>query len=182
MRLTDQVLESVAEVLKHDPYWTHRWSEVWEQTDEAPALHLAIFVEPFLTYILEGRKTIESRFSLRRTAPFGRVAPDDVLMLKASGGPVAALCRVRKVWFYELEPKSWRDIRDQFAEPLCATDNAFWAERESAQYATLMQITDIRSIPPLEVPKRDRRGWVIIDKEPRSHGLPRRHATSDRLR
>jgi hypothetical protein len=164
VKLAEQVMEAVADGVRGDPKWARLWSELWGGAEKAPTLHLAIFVEPYLTYILEGRKTIESRFSSRRTAPFGRVAPDDVLMLKVSGGPVVGLCRVRKVWFYELDPHSWQEIRDRFAEPLCATDNSFWAERKSAEYATLLQVGDIRSIPPLEIPKRDRRGWVVLEK------------------
>jgi hypothetical protein len=36
-------------------------------------VHLAVFVELFLSSLLDGTKTIESRFGLRRSAPFGRV-------------------------------------------------------------------------------------------------------------
>lgn len=164
VRLPERIVRSVATRLTDDPEWAQRWSDLWDASCEAPSLHLAIFVEPYLTYILEGKKTIESRFSSRRTAPFRRVAPGDVLMLKASGGPVTGLCRVRKVWFYELDPSSWEEIRSRFAKPLCVSGSAFWAERESAGYATLMQVSDIRSIPPLDIPKRDRRGWVVLEK------------------
>lgn len=33
-------------------------------------LHLGIFTEPRLTYMLEGKKTIESRFSKNKILPF----------------------------------------------------------------------------------------------------------------
>ena len=48
-------------------------------------LHLAVFLEPYLRYILEGKKTVESRFSGRRIAPYGNVQCDDVILLKRSG-------------------------------------------------------------------------------------------------
>ncbi len=35
--------------------------------------HLAVMHEPYLSYVLEGRKTIESRFSRHRVAPFDQV-------------------------------------------------------------------------------------------------------------
>lgn len=51
-------------------------------------VHLAILVEPYLSRIMDGTKTIESRWSMNRSIPFGAVAPGDVVILKLSGGPV----------------------------------------------------------------------------------------------
>ena len=39
----------------------------------------AAFWEPYLDLILTGQKTVESRFSRRRIAPYGCVAAGDVL-------------------------------------------------------------------------------------------------------
>ena len=33
---------------------------------------------------------------------------------------------------------------------------------KTAQFATLMRIAEVHPLPPIEVPKRDRRGWVIL--------------------
>ena len=35
-------------------------------------LHLGIFTEPYLTYMLDGKKTIESRFSKNKIAPYNQ--------------------------------------------------------------------------------------------------------------
>src|SRR5215210_2794220 len=61
-------------------------------------IHLAVFVEPFLDYVLDGSKTVESRFSVNRCAPFGKVSPGDMVLLKRAGGPVVGIARVRTVW------------------------------------------------------------------------------------
>jgi hypothetical protein len=124
-------------------------------------IHLAVFVEPFLRYILEGTKTVESRFSLTRRAPFGKVEPGDVVLIKKSGGPIVAACRVAQAWFYDLDPSSWEDVRG-FAQPLCAQDPLFWSSRAKAKYATLLRIEDVRLLTPVTISKKDRRGWLVL--------------------
>ena len=52
------------------------------------SLHLAVLVQPYLDFILDGQKTIESRFSIRPIPPYRRVESGDIVLLKASGGPI----------------------------------------------------------------------------------------------
>jgi hypothetical protein len=125
-------------------------------------LHLGIFVEPYLTWVLQGRKTIESRFGVQRCAPHGRVSVGDVLLLKASGGPVVGACRIRETWFFDLRVTALSSVRDRFARPLCADDAGFWEARAHATLATLMRIGDVQPLAPIPVAKRDRRGWVTL--------------------
>ena len=68
--------------------------------------HLVILKKPYLEAILDGRKTIESRFARTRHAPFGQVCNGDKLFLKVSSGPVCATATVSKVRnFQDLTPK-----------------------------------------------------------------------------
>ena len=131
-------------------------------------LHLAVFLEPYLRYILEGKKTVESRFSGRRIAPYGNVQCDDVILLKRSGGPIMGLCQVSNRWYYELDTQSWNEIRTEFSKMLCAQDPEFWKQRESAEFATLMSLTNVMKIPPIKLSKTDRRAWVVM-KPGRKH-------------
>lgn len=127
------------------------------------AVHLAVFVEPFLRYVLEGRKTVESRFSVRPIPPYRSVAKGDVILLKRSGGPVVGMCEAAEAWDYVLDPTTWRSIRAEYAVALCAQDAIFWSQRQHARYATLIRIANVRRLEvPFEVPKRDRRGWVVF--------------------
>jgi hypothetical protein len=119
-------------------------------------------VEPYLSYVLDGRKTIESRFATRRYAPYGRINPGDMILLKESGGPIRGLCEVSEVWFYNLTPDSWRYLQREFAKDLCAQEPDFWIERQNASFATLMSLESVRQIAPVEFPKQDRRGWVVL--------------------
>lgn len=125
-------------------------------------LHLAIFVEPYLTFILEGKKTVESRFSCVRCAPYDRVKTGDVILLKRAGGPVAGLCCVNSAWFYELDRKTLGEIRREFSDQICPAESGFWTSREGRSFATLISLTDVERVPEFSVSKRDRRGWVTI--------------------
>lgn len=125
------------------------------------ALHLAVFVEPYLSYVLDGSKTVESRFSARPIPPHGRVRTGDVILMKPSGRPIVGWCRAGSVWSYELDPASWVEIRDRFSPALRAEDG-FWEERVAARFATLIQVQDVHLVEPTPVAKRDRRGWVVL--------------------
>jgi hypothetical protein len=123
---------------------------------------LAVFVDPFLDYILDGSKTVESRFSANRCAPFGKVCRGDIVLLKGTGGPVIGIARIGAVWSYRLNDSSWRLIRERFAAALRAQTPDFWEQRSGAAFATLMSIDRVRRLAPVEWKKRDRRGWVVL--------------------
>ena len=142
-----------------DAFWSRLFGTPCELGGRS--VHLAIFVEPFLSYVLDGKKTVESRFSAVRCAPYRRVSVGDVLVLKASGGPVRGLALVDHVWSYELDPETWSEVK-AFEDALCATDPSFWASREAASYATLMRLSNVRPISGVLFKKRDRRGWVVV--------------------
>jgi hypothetical protein len=131
-----------------------------------PRLHLAVCIEPYLSFMLDGKKTVESRFSSVRCSPFHKVSKGDVILLKKAGGPVVGLCRVEAAWFYELDPDTLNDIRRDFSQAICPAGPDFWRSRERASFATLLSISDVERIAPFSVEKRDRRGWVTFDVSP----------------
>lgn len=144
-----------------DCFWESYFNSI-EEDCYPYNIHLGIFVEPYLQYVLEGKKTVESRFSVHRIAPYNHVQNNDLLLLKQSGGPIVGLSQVSFVWQYNLNPSSWKEIRKEFTEMLCAQDPNFWAIRRKACYATLMRLNNVKKITPIEYVKRDRRGWVVL--------------------
>ena len=149
-------------LLDENSYWDN-YLNSFESWNEFPhGIHLAIFVEPYLTYVLDGKKTVESRFSIKRSPPYKKVKSGDIVLLKLSGGPIVGICQVTNVWSYELDPKSLKGIKKEFTDLLCAHDPDFWNDRESACYATLLKIKNPVTFEPFEVEKRDRRGWVVL--------------------
>ncbi len=157
-----QILQKVASAAEGHSYWNAQFVAESILSCQGPNLHLAILVEPYLELILNGRKTVESRFSVHRIPPFGCVEKDDVLLLKKSGGPIAGICQVTQVWSYHLNPQSWSEIRTRFVDQLCIKNPMFWAAKKRAVYATLMRIANVMPTPAIAYDKRDRRGWIVV--------------------
>lgn len=127
------------------------------------SIHLAVFAEPYLGYVLDGRKTVESRFTIHRIAPFGNVQGGDIVLVKAAGGPILGICRVAGVWYYKMNVGAWEEIQQRFGDALCIDDaESFVKARRRAVFGTLLKLTDVRTIEAIDTSKRDRRGWVVL--------------------
>jgi len=160
--LYSYIANKILPLVEGNSFWNNYLSDILFDKKPSVGIHLGVFIEPYISYILGGRKTVESRFGIRRQPPYGHVASDDILFLKYSGGPVVGICKISDVWFYQLNRKSWSTLRKEFADALCAQDSEFWQQRKHASFATLMQIKSVVKIPPVDFPKKDRRGWVIL--------------------
>ncbi|AIF85381.1 ASCH domain-containing protein [Candidatus Nitrososphaera evergladensis SR1] len=158
--------------VSEDNYWGQYLTPLLKKRSDLPfSLHLAVLVEPYLQFILEGKKTVESRFSSHRVAPYQKVANGDVILLKRSGGPIMGICEVTEVWYYRLDPRSWLDIKREFTNYLCVQDPSFWSDRKHASFATLMRIDKVATLGPLFIEKKDRRGWVILYNRQKNNPL-----------
>jgi len=58
--------------------------------------HIAILRQPFFNMVLSGEKTIESRWSMHKVAPYGKVNIGDEILLKETGKNVTATAIVKK--------------------------------------------------------------------------------------
>src|SRR4051794_21212088 len=97
---TTSAIRQIRQELRDDSHWSRALAA---HAARSFAVHLAIFVEPFLSYVLEGSKSVESRFSTRQCAPLRRVSVGDIILLKAASGPVRGICEVSKTWYFDLE-------------------------------------------------------------------------------
>lgn len=137
------------------------WAELRPWLDDpAVGIHLAVMIEPFLDYLLSGVKTIESRFSKYQIAPYERASPGDLVFLKA--GPVVGVFTISSVSFIPLAGDALRSIRDQYARAICAEDEEFWVARADRRFASLLEVADVRKLPPVSISKRDKRGWITL--------------------
>jgi hypothetical protein len=133
----------------------------------SPGIHLAVLIEPFLGYILQGRKTVESRFSKHCIAPYQRIEKGDLVLLKAAAGPVVGYFTAAWIQCSELDEGSLADVQTRYAQAICA-DEEFWRSRAGKRYVTLVGVEEPRALPPIKVAKSDRRGWIVL----RSAGQP----------
>ena len=161
--LNDRLVDELRRSTQKNNFWGGYLESLSTSASTPFSVHLAILLEPYLKFILQGSKTVESRFSRNRIAPYGAVHSGDVVLLKGSAAKaVSGICLVRRVWFYQLNSNKLELIRNGFATPLRADDSSFWEKHKSARFATLMRIAEVFPLPPIQVPKRDRRGWVVL--------------------
>ena len=161
--LTDEIVDALKRSTCENKFWARHLQGISATGPNAFVVHLALLLEPYLQLILDGSKTIESRFSKNRVPPFGVVQSGDILLLRRVGVKgLSGICLVSKVWYYHLDDRNWSYIKHAFSTALCANDSSFWENRMSARFATLMKLSEVNPLPAIEIPKRDRRGWAIL--------------------
>ena len=131
---------------------------------ETVGIHLAIFNEPFLSLLVNGTKTIESRFSMNKVSPYDKVFNGDIVFIKKSGGPITGYFIVRKTHFYTpLTLKERAEIKKRFSKGICSNAvSDFWSSRSSKKYISLLETSSVKKIPPVSISKKDRMAWVVI--------------------
>jgi len=132
--------------------------------NNSSGIHLAIFNEPFLTLILKGEKTIETRFSVNKISPFKRVVEGDVIILKESGGFVRGAFIAGKVMYYENTNESIiNEIKNKYGNLICSSyDKNFWEHRKKANYISLIEVKKVKEIKPFKSEKKNRMAWATL--------------------
>ncbi len=132
--------------------------------------HLAILHKPVIDAILAGSKTVESRFSEKKVAPFGVIGVGDLVFMKEPGGDIIGQFRVRKVFNYEgLTEKDvtkiFADFRREIGWGNPEEEAAFLTQKKAARFGTLIFIGESERLitSPVIFKKSDRRGWVVLD-------------------
>lgn len=83
--------------------------------------HIAILSKKpdYIKMILEGKKTIESRWYVNKIAPYNKISAGDVLYLKRSGGMVEGKALVSKViQFDNLDTKTVKEIYKKYGKEI----------------------------------------------------------------
>src|SRR5436189_5837688 len=137
-----------------------------ERLQRTNNIHLAVFTEPFLSLIMEGRKKIESRFSVNKVAPFDKIIKGDLIVLKKTGGPVVGICFAEKIFsFSNVDKKSLSSIKERFANGIASEiDPEFWKNRAHSKFISLIELDKVRYIEKVLCHKKDRRGWVVLTR------------------
>lgn len=137
------------------------WSMLRQAVRDRRTVHLAVMVEPFLSYILDGKKSIESRFSQHAVAPFHQIKPGDLVLLKLTGGPVVGCFDTDTVEFVALNKGERDRLQRHYSAAICVNEE-FWHARRDKRYATLVGVRNVHILDPAPVAKSDRRGWVVL--------------------
>lgn len=125
------------------------------------AIHLGIFSEPYLTYMLEGKKTIESRFSKNKIMPYNQITKDDVVIVKQSSGDILGYFTIKDVLFFDLNTTSIEEIKSKYNKQLCV-DETFWINKKNSNYATLIIINKLIKLEPFHINKKGMQTWIKL--------------------
>ena len=131
--------------------------------------HLAIIHKLTIEAILGGKKTIETRFSKARIAPYGQVSAGDIIYMKPPGEEIVGQCRVKKVFYFEgLTPtdvdKVFADYGKDISVGEKSEDEKYRLEKRNSVFGTLIFITSSERFitSPIKIKKSDMRGWVVL--------------------
>ena len=145
----NEILNNLQEQLEQK-----EWQNIKDKT-----LHLGIFTEPYLTYMLEGKKRVESRFSKKKIAPYEKIKKEDIVLVKKSGGNILAYFTIKEVLFFDLQNISIEKIKEQYNKELCV-DDTFWENKKESKYATLIVIDQIIKLKPFPINKKGMQTWI----------------------
>lgn len=157
-------IESIVEQLSHAPVLSLALQMKSGGRRDGLAVHLAVCVEPFLSFLLDGTKTVESRFSCTRVPPYRVAEQGDVVLLKAASGPIVGAATLREVQsFCSLDERMFGELKARFGSELRDDVPGFWESRRSSRYATMLRLEEVATLRmPVDCPKNDRRGWVVL--------------------
>lgn len=75
------------------------------------------------------KKTIESRFSRNKIAPYEKITKEDIVLVKKSGGNIVAYFTIKEVLFFDLQNISIDVIKNKYNKELCV-DDVFWEKKK----------------------------------------------------
>ncbi|MDE0401286.1 MAG: hypothetical protein OXL96_26105 [Candidatus Poribacteria bacterium] len=132
--------------------------------------HLAILTSGWSERILDGSKTIESRFTKVRCAPFKKVHEGDGVYLKESGGLVKGMFTVAKVETFENLTDAqicdlfYKEYREQIFSDVSASMQRPPEKWLTAKHATLVHVSDpITFEKPFPYQQKGRSAWLVLD-------------------
>ncbi len=126
-------------------------------------LHLGIFTEPYLSFMLDGQKKIESRFSKKKIMPYQKIKKEDIVLVKKSNGPVVAYFTIKEVKFFDLTETKIEELKKEYNHLLCVEDN-FWILKKESLYATIIFIDKIYFLKPFSITKKGMQTWILLGK------------------
>lgn len=123
--------------------------------------HIAILKQPFFDMVLTGEKTIESRWSMKKVAPYNKVSAGDLILLKETGKMVTATAIVSQAKFYELTPEKVEELREKYGKKIGTDKFKDWQATLQKKYCTLIWLENVQKISPLKVPRSNGAGWIV---------------------
>lgn len=126
--------------------------------------HIAILRQPFFNMILDGSKTIESRFSFNKIAPFNKISAGDTIYLKETGKNITAKAIAKKVMFFNLTPQIVEEIRVKYGKAIGTDNFADWESTKQKKFCTLVWLENVEKIDEIKVKRSNGSAWFVLDE------------------
>ena len=154
-QLLSYLIDSVKKTGNH--YWCNKLENFHNGH-----FHVAVMVEPYLSKILDGEKTIESRLSKKKTIPWDHVNMGDIIILKKSGGKFCAVFEAGEIVSQEITSTAQiENLKTEYNDRLCIEDE-WWSKKADTKYATLIFITHLLMFDPFELTFKNRQAWIQL--------------------
>ena len=125
--------------------------------------HLAILKQPFLNMILSGEKTIETRWSMHKIAPYNKLSIGDEILLKETSKDVIATAKVKDFKYFELTPKIADEIKQKYGKEIGVYKFENWENYRNKKYCTLIWLENVEKVKPFKVKRSNGAGWIVIN-------------------
>ncbi len=131
--------------------------------------HVAIMRnQKLINLILNGQKTIESRWYVNRICPWDRVHQNDTIYFKLSGGKVLAKAKVDKVLqFSNLNKNIFAKIIKQYGKAIGFTNMPDYQKYKNKKYCILIFLKEAHPVQkPFDIDKTGfgiSSAWLCID-------------------
>ena len=125
--------------------------------------HLAILRQPFLDMILSGEKTIESRWSMHKIAPYNKLSIGDEILLKETSKDVIATAKVKDFKYFELTPQLADEIKQKYGKEIGVYKFENWENYRNKKYCTLIWLENVERVKPFKVKRSNGAGWIVIN-------------------
>lgn len=130
--------------------------------------HLAILKKDLhlLPKIIEGEKTIESRWYKAKKTPFNRIKEGDIVYFKESGDLVKAKVSVQKVIQYDdLTETKIFDLLQKYEKELSIIADEYINNVKDKKYGVLIFLDKVEQIKPFQIDKTgygNQASWITV--------------------
>lgn len=129
--------------------------------------HVAIMNKQWhlIPKILNGEKTIESRWYKTKRAPWENITKGDTIYFKNSGEPVTAQATVDRALFFNLHRTPAKEIITKYGNAICLHDTSgTWAKDKN--YCILVFLKEPRPVKPFTIDKTgygNANAWLCVE-------------------
>ncbi len=117
--------------------------------------------------ILDGSKTIESRWYVNKRKPWNSIEEDDNIYFKNSGEAITAFAKVSNaVQFEDLDEQKFQEIMRKYADGIQLLTREYDEYYQSKNYCILIFLKDVKEIKPFNVSKKgfgSACAWMCVD-------------------